>query len=103
MAVRVDHVTLTANVVSTVDLTGSGSAVAVTIIDNASPVYFSVGTASGVPGTPADPTVGGDDFDSVPNSVGAYRMVGTTTSGSNVRVKCISAGTPVICVELVTP
>lgn len=98
MAVSIDHVTLTANTVATVDLTGPGNKVSVVIIDNASPVYFNVST---VANPAANPTVGGDDIHSVPNAVGAYKIVRGTGSGADTRVKLISAGTPTIAVELV--
>lgn len=98
MAVRVDTVTLTASTVETVDLTGNGNKVMVTIIDAAAPVYFNVSTT----GSPAaNPTIAGDEQDSLPNAVGAFRIVRGTASGATTRVKLISAGTPTVTVELV--
>jgi hypothetical protein len=98
MAVRVENITLAAATVATVDLTGPGNKVAVTILDVPSPIYFNVSTT----GSPAaDPTVGGDDFDTVPGAVGATRIVRGTGSGNTTRVKLISSGVPVITVELV--
>lgn len=97
MAVRVRTQALVAATVATIDLTGPGNKVAVTIIDNAAPVYFNVST---VANPAANPTVAGDDLDSVPNAIGATRIVRGTSSGADTRVKLISAGTPTVTVEL---
>jgi len=97
MAVSIDHVTLTAATVATVDLTGPGNKVSVCILDGPGPVYFNVST-TGAPA--ADPTVGGDDNHSVPNAIGAFKIVRGTGSGNTTRVKAIAAGTPTLCVEL---
>lgn len=98
MAVSMDTVTLTANTVATVDLTGPGNKVGVVILDNAARIHFNVSTT----GTPAaDPTVDGDDLHALPNSIGAFKVARGTASGATTRVKLISPGTPIVCVELI--
>jgi hypothetical protein len=97
MAVRVENATLVAATVLTVDLSGAGNKVAVTILDVPSPIYFNVSTTTS---PAADPTVGGDDLDTVAAAVGSSRIVRGTASGVTTRVKLISAGAPVVTVEL---
>ncbi len=63
----VRHGTLTANTVATVTVTGNPSAVVIINRNALADIYVSYdGTAA-----PANPTVGGNDFDVVPSAVGA--------------------------------
>jgi hypothetical protein len=82
----VRHVTLTANTVQTFTLTDNSSAFEVLNRNGLAEVYVSYdGTAS-----PANPTVGGNDFDVVPPAVGAGIRCGRTGTAPIV-VKVISA------------
>lgn len=82
----VRHVTLTANTVQTFTLTDNSSGFEIMNRNGLGEVYVSHdGTAA-----PANPTVGGNDFDVIPAAVGAagqFRRVGT----ASIVVKVISA------------
>lgn len=99
MAVRIDHVTLAAGVVSTLTFTGPGNKVKVEVIDATAlgSVYFTVGTTAA---TPADPVSGADDIESVANIAGAARVAAGSGNTMTTVVKLISAGTPGVRVEL---
>ena len=92
------HVTLSANVVSTftVPVNENASAFEVLNRSGAGHVYISYdGTAA-----PADPTVGGDDFDVVPAAVGAAATLRRIGVG-NIVFKVISAAGTAISVRSV--
>lgn len=100
MAVRVAHVTLVIDTVSTVTLTGSGNKVKVTVLSAASavdPVYFLVGTST-VP--PANPTLAGNDQDSVSALNNAFKIVRGISSTADLQVKLIAHVAHIVCVEL---
>lgn len=80
------HVTLTASTVSTFTLTDNSSGFEILNRSGAGEIYLSHdGTAA-----PADPTIGGNDFDVVPAAVGAGVRVRRTGTAAIV-VKVISA------------
>lgn len=82
----VRHVTLTANTVQAFSLTDNSSGFEVLNRNGLDEVYVSYDGTS----TPANPTVGGNDFDVVPAAVGAatqFRRIGTTA----IAIKVISA------------
>lgn len=82
----VRHVTLTASTVQTFTLTDNSSGFEVLNRNGLAEVYVSYdGTAA-----PANPTVGGNDFDVIPAAVGAGIRSGRTGTASIV-VKMISA------------
>lgn len=86
------HATLTAGVVSSFTVTGNPAAVEVLSRNGLAEVYVSYdGT-----GTPADPTIGGDDFDVVPAAVGAFVVLpdlSPSTPANVVKVRSASATT----------
>lgn len=79
----VRHATLTANTVQAFTLTDNSSAFEVLNRNGAGEVYVSYdGTA-----TPANPTVGGNDFDVIPAAVGAgVRIRRTGTAAISIKV-----------------
>lgn len=82
----VRHVTLTANAVTTWTLTDNSSGFEVLNRSGAGEIYISHdGTAA-----PADPTVGGNDFDVIPAAIGAGVRLRRTGTAAIV-VKAISA------------
>lgn len=92
------HVTLTANTVRTDTLTALDNASQVEIISrNAlADVYVSYdGTAN-----PANPTVGGNDFDVIPCAVGAGIRLRRIGSG-NIVVRTISSAATTISIKAV--
>lgn len=82
----VRHVTLTANTVQTFTLTDNSSGYEIVNRSGLDEIYVNHdGTAA-----PANPTVGGNDFDVIPAAVGAaaqFRRIGTAA----IVVKVISA------------
>jgi hypothetical protein len=87
MALFAETVTLSANAVSTVTLTGTGWRVRVSSHASSGPVYF---RADGV-----DPVLGADECRVV--LPGCSRVIGLPRSGE---VRLRHAGTPVVTVEL---
>lgn len=83
----VRHDTLVANTVKTYTLTDNSSAFEIISRNGLGEVYISHdGTA-----TPADPTVGGNNFDVIPAAVGAgIQMRRSTSSQASIVVKVIS-------------
>lgn len=101
MAVRIDHVTLVIDTISTLTFTGPGSRVQVTVLSAASavdPIYFTVGS-NAVP--PANPVVGADDIESVPSLTGAWRMASAAGNGMDTQVKLLAHVAHIIRVELI--
>lgn len=84
------HVTLTANVVSTVNLTTNAGSVEVLNRDGAAEVYFTTDNST--------PTVEGNDTHVVPAAIGAA-TVADETSGQNSVVKLIAASTAKVSVR----
>jgi hypothetical protein len=89
MAGSPQHVTLTANVVSTLTFDQDFENIEVLNVDGASEVYFRVGATA--------PTVGGTGCHVLPAAIGSVE-VEVFTSGATV-VKLISAGTPKVSVR----
>lgn len=100
MAVRIDHVTLAIDTVATLTFTGSGNKVKVEILSAASavdPVYFNIGTTAA---PPADPTLLGDDQESVASLNGACRIAYGSSSSMSTVVKLIAHVAHIVRVEL---
>lgn len=90
----VRHYTLTAGVVQTVTLTDNSSGYEVLNRNGLGELYISHdGTAS-----PANPTVGGNDFDVVPAAVGASGQFRRSGSGA-ITIKVISPAATAISVR----
>lgn len=82
----VRHITLVASTVSTTTLTDNSSAVEILNRNGLGEVYVSHDGTN----APANPTVGGNDFDVVPASTGAALTIRRTGS-QPITVKVISA------------
>lgn len=89
MAAFAQHVTLVANTVATVTLTGDFQLVEVINVDGVAAVYFTVDGAA--------PTVAGDDTLVVPAVADARTRAGAP-SPANSTVRLISAGAPKVAV-----
>ncbi len=89
MAEKAQHVTLAANTVLTVTLTGDYQSVDVVNVSGTAAVYCtSDGTA---------PAIKGDETSVVPASIGAFTTL--EAPGNTTVVKIISAGIPDVAVE----
>lgn len=102
MAVRIDHVTLVIDTISTLTFTGPGNKVKVVVLSAASavdPIYFTVGTAT-VP--PANPVVGADDIYSVPSLADAQTVVSGLGSSMEIQVKLLAHVAHQLRVELIS-
>ena len=83
-------ITLVANTVDTITLTGTGNTLHVFQTSTSTPIYFTAGQ----PGTtPATPTVAGDDNYAVMNG---YNSIDFPWTGTGAVIKVISAGTPTV-------
>lgn len=88
------HLTLTPSTVQTWTFTDNSSAFEILNRNGAGEIYISHdGTAA-----PADPTVGGNDFDVVPAAVGAAAQIRRTGTAA-ITVKVISAQATAVSVR----
>lgn len=90
----VRHLTLTANIVSTVTVTDTSSGFEVLNRNGLAEVYVSHdGTA-----TPANPAVGGNDFDVIPAAIGAGIRL-RRAANTSIVVKLISSAATAVSVR----
>ena len=90
-ASQAKYITLVANTVDTVTLTGTGSTLRVITTNGTAHAYF---TAGSVNATVANPTVGGDN--TYPAVHGNPGYIDIPWTGNSVVVKVISSGTPTV-------
>ena len=90
------YITLVANTVDTLTLTGTGNTLRVVTTSGTSHAYFTVG-ATGT--TPATPTVGGDNTYGSVHAAPGY--IDIPWNGGGAVVKIISSGTPTVGILLI--
>lgn len=83
------HVTLTADTVSTVTLGRDANKITVLNVTGTAAVYFNINSSD-------DPTVGGDGCWALPAAISSVDL--PVTGAGNTRVKLISSGTPTVSV-----
>lgn len=91
MAASPQHVTLTANTVSTLNFDVDFNWVEITSLDGAAEIYVSLNGQT-------DPTVGGNGFHVIPAGVVSSSVFPIFT-GNVTQVRLISAGTPRVSVR----
>lgn len=95
-ASQAKYITLVANTVDTITLSGTGKIIRFITTSGASHAYF---TISSLYDTPATPTVAGDNTYATVHSAPGY--VDIPWYGSGVVIRIISSGTPSIGVMLI--